>query len=201
MFTGLIEALGTVHTVSSDGTGGAALSVAVPFASEVELGESIAINGCCLSVVSVSPDACSFQVGPETLAKTNLGRLQRGDRVNLERSLRVGDRMGGHMVTGHIDAVGTIAERIAQGDWETVWFAGPAEVIAQLVPKGSVAVDGVSLTVVEVQQGRFSVMLIPVTLAATTLGIKAVGAEVKLETDLIGKHVAQWMTSYRAGSR
>lgn len=196
MFTGLIEALGTINGVSTDDHG-QMLSVAVHFAGEVELGESISINGCCLSVVSVSAGVCSFQVGPETLKRTNLGKLSRGDRVNMERSLRLGDRLGGHIVSGHIDAVGTIAERLAQGDWETVWFAGPAEVVAQLVPKGSVAVDGVSLTVVEVQRGRFSVMLIPLTLAATTLGGKRVGAEVNLETDLIGKHVAQWMTSYR----
>ncbi len=197
MFTGLVEALGTVRSIEPDGAGGCTLAIAVPFATELNLGESIAVNGCCLSVVDSTVDSCRFQAGPETLAKTNLGRLIAGDRVNLERSLRVGDRMGGHIVTGHVDGIGTIAERLPQGDWQIVWFAGPRELIAQLVPKGSVAVDGVSLTVVEVRDDRFSVMLIPLTLAATTLGIKPVGAAINLETDLIGKHVAQWMSNYR----
>jgi len=193
MFTGIVEALGTVRTIESDGAGGASLTVAVPFTSELILGESVAVNGCCLSVVEMTVDTCQFQAGPETLAKTNLGALRSGHRVNLERAARLGDRMGGHLVTGHIDGIGTIAERRQEGDWQIVWYAGTPELVAQLVPKGSVAVDGVSLTVVDVQPGRFSVMLIPLTLAATTLGIKSIGDVVNLETDLIGKYVAQWM--------
>jgi riboflavin synthase len=197
MFTGLVESLGTVRAADDDGAGGKNLVLAASFAKELALGESVAINGCCLTVVAVDGDVCRFQVGPETLAKTNVGRLGLGDRVNLERSLRFGDRLGGHLVTGHVDGVGTIAERVATGEWQTVWFTGPAELMRLLVPKGCVAVDGVSLTVVDVHADRFSVMLIPHTLLATTLGIKNVGDAVNLEADLIGKYVAQCLTPYR----
>jgi riboflavin synthase len=197
MFTGLVESLGTVREVEPDRGGGCALTITAEFAHELTVGESVAVNGCCLTVVATTADSCAFQAGPETLAKTNLGRLAPGDRVNLERALRFGDRLGGHFVTGHVDTVGTIQARLTEGDWQIVWFAGPADVVCQLVPKGSVAIDGVSLTVVAVERGRCSVMLIPHTLAATTLGLKAVGDEVNLETDLIGKHVAQWLTPYR----
>jgi riboflavin synthase len=197
MFTGLVESLGNVRAAEEDGAGGKNFAIAASFAKEVSVGESVAINGCCLTVVATDGGGCRFQTGPETLAKTNLGRLGPGDRVNLERSLRFGDRLGGHLVTGHVDGVGTIAERITSGEWQTVWFAGPTEVMRLLVPKGCVAVDGVSLTVVDVRTDRFSVMLIPHTLSATTLGIKNVGDAVNLEADLIGKYVAQCLTPYR----
>src|SRR5262245_39590767 len=111
MFTGLVESLGTVRAAKVDNAGGRELSIEASFARELALGESVAVNGCCLTVVAIDGDACRFQAGPETLAKTNLGQVQTGDRVNLERSLRFGDRLGGHLVTGHVDAVGTIAER------------------------------------------------------------------------------------------
>ncbi len=197
MFTGLVETLGTVRAVEDDGAGGKNLAIASTFATELALGESVAINGCCLTVVAVDRDVCRFQVGPETLAKTNLGQLGIGGRVNLERSLRFGDRLGGHLVTGHVDGIGIIAERVTSGEWQTVWFTGPPELMRLLVPKGCVAVDGVSLTVVEVQADRFSIMLIPHTLAATTLGIKNVGDAVNLEADLIGKYVAKCVTPYQ----
>lgn len=197
MFTGLVETLGTICAADDDGAGGKSLAIAASFAKELAIGESVAINGCCLTVVAVENNACRFQAGPETLAKTNLGRLGIGNRVNLERSLRFGDRLGGHLVTGHVDGVGTIAERVTSGDWQTVWFAGPPELIRLLVPKGCIGVDGVSLTVVDVRTDRFSVMLIPHTLAATTLGIKNIGDAVNLEADLIGKYVAQCLTPYR----
>lgn len=197
MFTGLVESLGTVRAINDDGAGGKKLAIAAPFAEELSLGESVAINGCCLTVVAVNADLCQFQCGPETLAKSDLGQLGLGDRVNLERSLRFGDRLGGHLVTGHVDGVGTIAECLTIGEWQTVWFVGPPELIRLLVPKGCVAVDGVSLTIVEVRTDRFSVMLIPHTLAATTLGIKDVGDAVNLEADLIGKYVAKCVTPYR----
>ena len=128
------------------------------------------------SVIELHPEYhAALEAGPETLARTNLGELRRGSRVNLERSLRVGDLLGGHFVTGHIDGVGMLDERRDEGAWSTCWFRVPRELAAQMVPKGSVAVDGVSLTVVEVQPDRFSVMLIPHTLAVTTLGSLAVG--------------------------
>jgi riboflavin synthase len=190
MFTGLVQALGDLEQARADGHGGRHVCIREPgIARQVSLGESIAVNGVCLSVVERAGDGFTFQVGPETLAKTNLGELTAGDRVNLERALRVGDALGGHFVTGHVDCVGRIAERVPSGDWQTVWFEFPAEFGELLVEKGSVAVDGVSLTVVDVLPGRLSVMIIPHTLANTTIGQKPVGAAVNLEFDLLAKHV------------
>lgn len=189
MFTGLVETLGVVRRVTADGAG-RTLTVAAPaFAAELDVGESVAVNGACLTVTAHDAETCTFQAGPETLRRTNLGDLAAGDRVNLERSLRVGDRLGGHWVQGHVDGVGRIAERLRQGDWELFWFACPAGLARQLVPKGSVAVDGVSLTLVDVAADRFSVALIPHTLALTTLGFKPPGAAVNLETDILAKYV------------
>lgn len=190
MFTGLVQSLGTVHSVRDDGHGGREIRITEPaWAPTLTDGESIAVNGTCLTVVNSSGDSFAFQAGPETLNRTNLGRLVAGDRVNLERALRAGDAIGGHFVTGHVDGGGSIAERIRSGDWETVWFRYPPELGELLVSKGSIAVDGVSLTVVEVEPDRFSVMLIPHTMAHTTLGFKKPGAAVNLETDLLAKHV------------
>jgi riboflavin synthase len=189
MFTGLVEALGTVRRVSAQGSGKQLLITAAPMTADLAVGESVAINGACLTVVEHDAESCRFEVGPETLQRTNLGELRAGDRVNLERALRLSDRLGGHLVQGHVDGMGKIAERTKQGDWELVWFACPAELTTQMVSKGSVAVDGISLTLVDVADGRFSVALIPHTLGATTLGIKQGGATVNLETDLIAKYV------------
>jgi riboflavin synthase len=189
MFTGLIEVLGTIRLVETDVVGRRLVIAAPSLASELALGESVALNGACLTVVERGPDTCHFQAGPETLRRTNLGELVPGDRVNLERALRVGDRLGGHLVQGHVDGLGRVVERIRQGAWELVWFHCPADLTAQMVPKGSVAVDGVSLTLVDVAADRFSVALIPHTLANTTLGFKKTGATVNLETDLLAKYV------------
>lgn len=196
MFTGLVEALAPVHTVTPDGAGGLHLAIELAFARELALGESVALNGCCLTSVGEG-EVAHFRAGPETLAKTNLGELRPGERVNVERALRFGDRLGGHLVTGHIDGIGRIDAREQSGEWQTVWFSAPTAITFAMVPKGSIAVDGVSLTVVDIGPGRFSVMLIPHTLAVTTLGHKPIGAAVNLETDLIGKYVAQWLTAYR----
>jgi riboflavin synthase len=189
MFTGLVEALGTVERVEPDGPGRALVIAAPEIAAELTLGESVAVNGACLTVVNHDKRTCRFQAGPETLQRTNLGELTSGDRVNLERSLRVADRLGGHLVQGHIDGLGNIDKRYREGDWELVWFRCPKALTAQMVFKGSVAVDGVSLTLVEVQADRFSVALIPHTLAHTSLGLKQPGATVNLETDLLAKYV------------
>jgi riboflavin synthase len=189
MFTGLVEALGTVCRLETEGAG-RQLTIAVPsFSAELTVGQSVAVNGTCLTVVEQADDTCRFQVGPETLHRTNLGELRPGHRVNLERALRLSDRLGGHLVQGHIDGLGRVAERTRQGDWELIWFACPEELAAQMVPKGSVAVDGVSLTLVDVAADHFSVALIPHTLAHTTLGFKQPGASVNLETDLLAKYV------------
>jgi riboflavin synthase len=190
MFTGLVESLGTV-TRAEDTGAGRRLVVRDPIGPQLAIGESVAVNGACLTAVEVRGEEFAFEVGPETLLRTNLGGLRAGDRVNLERSLKVGDRLGGHFVQGHVDAVGTIERRDRTGDWEDVWFRCPADLTRLMVPKGSIAVDGVSLTLVNVEADRFSVMLIPHTQAVTTLGFKAAGDPVNLEADMLAKHVAK----------
>ena len=197
MFTGLVERMGEVRQIEPDGAGGRILVLVAPgFAAELALGESVAVNGACLTVIARDADSIQFQAGPETLRRTNLGKLTPSDRVNLERALRLSDRLGGHLVQGHIDGVGHIIERQSQGDWETVWFACPPELAKQMVSKGSVAVDGVSLTLVDVAAARFSVALIPHTLTNTTLGFKQPGATVNLETDLIAKYVSKYLEAH-----
>lgn len=191
MFTGLVEALGVVQQVIPAGPGCDLVLTAPGLAGELTLGESVSINGACLTVVEHDAQTCRFQAGAETLSRTNLGQLHQGDRVNLERSLRIGDRLGGHLVTGHIDGVGHIARRISDGPWVTMWFRCTPTLTAQMVSKGSIAVDGISLTLVEVTQEEFSVALIPHTLANTTLGFKGAGDAVNLETDLLAKYVAK----------
>ena len=197
MFTGLVETLGTVTRQAPDGAGGRHFTLAAPFAADLTLGESVAINGACLTVIEHTPDTFLVQAGPETLLRTNLAALRDGDRVNLERSLRLGDRLGGHIVQGHVDGIGKIAAREQQGEWETIWFTVPPELATQMVTKGSVAVDGVSLTLVDVLADRFSVALIPHTLAATTLGVKQVGDAVNIETDMFGKYVLKYLQTIK----
>ncbi len=190
MFTGLVETLGSIRSVAVDGNGGRLLTVvAESVAAQLALGESVAVNGACLTVVAKSDFDFRFQVGPETLLRTNLDSLHEGERVNLERSLKVGDRLGGHFVQGHVDAVGHITTRERQGEWEMIRFSCPAVLTRLMVAKGSIAVDGISLTLVEVGDDSFSVMLIPHTLANTTLGFKNVGDAVNLEADMLAKHV------------
>jgi riboflavin synthase len=189
MFTGLIETLGTVAALHPEPPGVRLSISAVIVAEGAGIGDSIAINGCCLTVVTLDGETLSFQAGAETLSRTNLGSLRSGSAVNLERSLKFGDRLGGHLVTGHIDGLGTLAERRDDGDWSTYWFQAPADLLRQVAAKGSIAVDGVSLTVVEALADRFSVALIPHTLAATTLGRMAIGDAVNLESDVLAKYV------------
>lgn len=193
MFTGLVETLGTVKSSQADGPGRLLRLIEPAMAPELKLGESVAVNGVCLTVVSADQSSFCFQVGPETLRLTNLGELQPGERVNLERSLKAGDRLGGHIVQGHVDGLATISRRQRQNDWEMVWFACPVELTRQMVRKGSVAVDGVSLTLVDVEPAEFSVALIPHTLAVTTLGFKQAGARVNIETDLFGKYILKYL--------
>lgn len=196
MFTGLVETLAEVADVV-DAPPGKRLIVRAPvIAADAAVGDSVCVSGCCLTVVAasnkiLSADTLSFEAGPETLARTNLGALRRGGQVNLERSLRLADRLGGHLVTGHIDGLGTVSERQDMGEWSNFWFTAPAELMPQIATKGSIAVDGVSLTVVDVAGDRFSVQLIPHTLAITTLGKLRPGDRVNLETDLLAKYVAR----------
>lgn len=192
MFTGLVETLSVVDHAAADDQCGLLLSIVeTRIAQDVAVGQSIAVNGVCLTVVAIQSDSICFQIGPETRLRSNLGALKTGDRVNLERSLRVGDRLGGHFVQGHVDGVGHIVERTRQGDWEMIRFSCPSDMTRLMVPKGSIAVDGVSLTLVDVGNDFFTVMLIPHTLANTTLGFKKAGDAVNLEADMLAKHVAK----------
>jgi riboflavin synthase len=189
MFTGLVQALATVTQVAPAGPG-QRLSIDAPdLATKAAIGDSIAVNGCCLTVVEIAGPVLSFDAGPETLARTNLGKLVAGSQVNLEPSLRAGDQLGGHYVSGHVEAVGTVDAREDKAEWSTFWFRFPRELGRYIVCKGSISVDGVSLTVVDVEPERFSVQLIPHTLAVTTLGTRKAGDRVNLETDLLAKYV------------
>ena len=147
------------------------------------------VNGCCLTVVAIDENVVDFEAGEETLSRTNLGKLDIGSLVNLERSLQLGDRLGGHLVTGHVDTTATLKERNDDGQWCTMWFEVPAETTRQMASKGSVTIDGISLTLVDVTNDRFSVALIPHTLDATTHGGREVGDMVNIETDLLAKYV------------
>jgi len=189
MFSGIIEALGTVAEIRSEPPGVWLVVREPKIAAESAVADSIAINGCCLTVVAVQRETVAFQAGPETLARTNLGKLGPGSPVNLERALKVGDRLGGHFVSGHIDGTGELLERQDEGDWSTFWFGLPRALSRQMAPKASIAVDGVSLTIVESLPERFSVALIPYTLAVTTLGSLKLGDTVNLETDILAKYV------------
>ena len=197
MFTGLVEALGEIVEIAPDPPGvkltilAPAVMTGDPDRKACRIGDSVAINGCCLTVVAIDGDRWSFQAGTETLSRTNLGAQSVGDVVNLERPLQTGAELGGHFVQGHIDGIATVDAIEKDGDWVTMWFKLAPEWMRLLVPKGSVAVDGISLTVVDVEAERFSVALIPHTLQVTTLGVRNVGDSVNIETDILAKHVVR----------
>jgi riboflavin synthase len=190
MFTGLVEALGEVERVAPRG-GGRRLEVRVPeeLTAETRLGDSVAVSGACLTVVGVDPGRLAFDLAEETVRVTTLGELAAGDRVNLERPLRLGARLGGHLVLGHVDGVGGVSAVTPEGAGRRLTVEVPSPLRPLLVPKGSVAVDGVSLTVAALGPTTFDVALIPHTLAVTTLGAGAVGRRVNLEMDVLGKYV------------
>lgn len=193
MFTGLVADIGVVERVMPRGGGGARLTLR-PSRLAVDalaLGESVACSGACLSVVERGGGLVSFEAVPETLARTTLGGWRVGTRVNLERALALGDRMGGHLVQGHVDAVGEVLARAPEGQGARLTVALPPELAPLVAEKGSIAVDGVSLTVAAVGRDRFQVALIPDSLSRTTLGEAAPGARVNLEADLIARHVAR----------
>jgi len=197
MFTGLIEELGTVKGIRSQ-SGGIRLSIAGKTVLDgMKTGDSIAVNGACLTVVEMSHALFGADVSKETLIKTTLGRLRVGDRVNLERAMRPTDRLGGHLVAGHVDAVGVIRTIERTGEASLFTFAAPPEVLRYLIYKGSIAIDGISLTVNEVQGERFTVTIIPHTARQTTLGFKKAGDPVNLEADMIGKYVEKFVTHTR----
>ena len=200
MFTGLVQSLAEVRALTPEGPGVRLVVRDKAIADGSKLGDSIAINGCCLTVVGIDGQDLAFDAGPETLQRTNLCRLMSGDHVNLETSIRLGASLGGHLVTGHIDAMGRLDHRDDEGQWCTMWFSVPEPLTRQMASKGSVAVDGVSLTLVDVEAERFSVALIPHTLEATTLGRLVVGDAVNIETDVLAKYVERQLNC-RADSR
>jgi riboflavin synthase len=201
MFTGLVEGLGRIAALETE-AGGLRIVVQPPSSmgsaesanpDPARIGDSVAINGCCLTVIAIEATGWSFQAGQETLSKTNLGKFRVGDSVNLERSLAVNGRLGGHFVQGHVDGLGTVVQRNPDADWITMGFEVAESLADLMVPKGSVCVDGVSLTVVTVDSRRFTVALIPHTLTVTTLGQRALGQTVNIETDILGKYARKFL--------
>jgi riboflavin synthase len=195
MFTGLIQALGRVERVDKEDQGSQIVVTWPALDEPLVVGESVAVNGCCLTAVSLEGPQFTVQAGPETLARTTLGRTTVGDLVNLERALRMSDRFGGHFLQGHIDTTALFKERRREGVWDFLTFAIDPAWTSLMVPKGSIAVDGVSLTLVDVGSDAFSVMLIPHTLAVTTLGLIQPDDRVNIETDILAKHVQKLLAS------
>lgn len=189
MFTGIIQDVGRIRSWRPCGAGKVLAVDTALDTGTFELGESVAVNGVCLTVAAVAPGSFDADVSPETLRRANLGTLAVGARINLERALRPVDRLGGHFVLGHVDGTGTVRQRRPQGEFEEIAFRAPAPVRRYLVEKGSVAVDGVSLTVFACDPEGFSVAVIPHTLERTTLVRCRVGAAVNLEADILGKYV------------
>lgn len=189
MFSGIVESLGQVAKIIPEPPGCLLIITDEKVVPTVKIADSISVNGCCLTVVEVDERTMSFQAGPETLARTNLGTLVQGSPVNLERALALGDRLGGHFVSGHIDGLAELVEIKDYGDWADYFFSVSRELASHLASKGSVAVDGVSLTLVKCEKDLFSVALIPYTLKVTTLGARKIGDKVNIETDILAKYV------------
>jgi riboflavin synthase len=192
MFTGLVEALGTVVSLEEKGEQ-ARLCIAIPFSCELSLGDSVAVNGCCLTVAGMAGDQVHFDVLAQTLRVTSLGKLAAGSVVNLERALRVGDRLGGHFVQGHVDGTGVILSLEENGQDHVVEVSLPAEIHRLCVGKGSIAIDGISLTIAELKGASAVFWITPHTFSHTNLRNAKAGDTVNLEADMLAKHVAALM--------
>jgi riboflavin synthase len=195
MFTGIVEELGTVAALEDQGDAIRLTIDATTVLEDAALGDSIAVNGCCLTVAERDATTWTADVMQETLDKTSLRGVRPGDRVNLERAVTPQTRLGGHIVQGHVDGVGEILSRTPSEHWEVVEISLPAHLSRYLVDKGSITVDGISLTVVEAKPDSFTISLIPETLARTTLGFRQVGDRVNLEADVLAKHVEKLLAS------
>ncbi|MBE7444481.1 MAG: riboflavin synthase [Planctomycetia bacterium] len=195
MFTGIIEHVVSVKKLSLKAGGGELFLDFSGFYDDLTLGESIAINGTCLTIREISGQVIGFDVSGETLKKTTLGKLRYGENVNIERALRVGDRLGGHFVTGHVDGIGTVKGRKQSANQCTMSISVEKRLAGMLIEKGSVAIDGISLTIVDLTDVTFSVALIPYTLAATTLAFKKIGDQVNIEIDMMGKWIKKLLAN------
>jgi riboflavin synthase len=192
MFTGIIEGLGTIVGVQPSHQG-QRLAVRADFEpDQTKIGDSVAVNGACLTVIRIDGKRFDVDVSPETLAKTTLGRSKIGDRVNLERALRLSDRLDGHLVSGHVDGIGTLQSKRSSGNAISMTFRAPEALARYMIQKGSVAVDGTSLTINRCDANSFTVSIIPYTSKMTILDLKQIGDPVNIETDLIGKYVERF---------
>ena len=193
MFTGIVEEIGTVQRLAESEGGWRLVVQGALAASDSRLGDSIAVNGVCLTIARREADALTFGLAPETLARTNLGDLRPGDGVNLERALPANGRIGGHFVQGHVDGTGTLAERRPDGDSLRVAVQAPPELLRYLVPKGYIAVDGTSLTLIDVRDDRFTFMLVAYTQQNIVLPRRPLGARVNLEVDVLAKYAERFL--------
>ena len=200
MFTGLVEEVGALAAVTPTERG-ARLRLAAPLAaSDMAVGDSVCVDGACLTAVAVDPAELEVEAVAETLRRTTLGLRRPGHRVNLERALRVGDRLGGHIVQGHVDGLAEVVQIQRSGRGHLLVLSASAEMIGQMVPSGSVALAGVSLTLLDVARGRFSVALIPTTIRDTTLGSLHISNRINMELDIIGKYVRRYLEGIAGGS-
>jgi len=192
MFTGVIESTGTVQRIERNTKNRSAINISIDLGKHskgLKIGQSVAINGTCLSVTGISKNKCRFEMIDETIKKTNLGNLSPGDKVNIERSLKIGDRMEGHFVLGHVDGVGTIQKIERRPKEVKIWIKLPKSLKKFAVKKGSIAIDGISLTLVDVIRDKISVCIIPHTMKVTNFARKKNGDKVNIETDILGRYV------------
>ena len=192
MFTGIVEGRGKIVKFDKKTKNRSAAKVKISLgklAKGLKVGDSVAINGVCLTAVSIARDIAEFEMVGETIKKTNLGSLENGNKVNIERSLKVGDRLEGHFVLGHVDGVGIITKIEKQSNQIKIWMELPKELSKHVIQKGSITVDGISLTVVDKLKNKFSVSIIPHTMKSTNLSLKKIGDKVNIETDILGKYI------------
>ncbi len=192
MFTGIIEGVGKIEKITQNTKNRSAFQMTVDLgkhAKGLKVGQSVALNGVCLSATKISKNKCNFEMIDETIKKTDLGNLNKGSKVNIERSLKVGDRMEGHFVLGHVDGVGIIKKIEKKPKEVKIWFGVPKKLSKFVVKKGSIAIDGISLTVVDVSKNKASVCLIPHTMKVTNFQSKKIGDKINIETDVLGKYI------------